>query len=109
MQFSGAPGIAQRQPLRKKLDWMQHRFERKTIAQPSVILRRERDAAGQRADVEARASRDDCVFATPVDRADSIERVARISRRRITFEGIEKPDEMVRHGRKLLRRWRRRT
>ena len=88
---------------------MKQRFTREPIAQGLVVLRRERNAAGQRANIKAGSADDDRALSTPSNIADRVERIACVTRRRIALRRIEKADEMMRHARELLRRRCRRT
>ena len=83
---------------------MQLRFARQPRSLGFVVLRREFDAAGERTQVESGAAHHDCAPAARADVANGGERVACITRGRIAFARIEKPDEMMRHGRKRLGR-----
>ena len=81
---------------------MQQRLTREPSAQRIVVASRQVDAARERADVEARSSHDDGAFATTVNFADRVDRVAREARGGVALTGVEKADEVVRHRRELL-------
>jgi len=86
---------------------MQMRLARQPRTQIFVVLRRQIDRARKRADVEAGSSRDDGAFAARVNVFDGIYRVGCEARRRVALIRIQEADEVMRHGRELLRRGRR--
>ena len=89
---------------------MDARFVREPIAQRRVVRGRERDVAGQRAEVEAGTADDDRAPAARVDRVDRRAAASRDETRgRIPLVRVEKADEMMRDARALARARRRRA